>query len=285
VSGGTIPAERLYWARLPGGDGGATPQARRFRFERVVPVPVEGLQVVEQRLDDGTWLLVGAAHEELARWLATASGAGEAPLRLVPDRIPAHLGPVTVEAAGLNLLVGAFTPPAVQRELKRLRWTVAAAVATVMALLAIGTLHRGLRLMGDSDRLALRRTRLLAEAVHDLPGPALPEARLTMALRRLEQQAHDEGGGASRPEAWEVLEAVLAVWPESIPVQIETLTATSERCVIRGTVAGLADADRLAKALTGGSATALGTLRADPLQVQQDGSRSVFVLTLVVAPP
>lgn len=281
----TIPAERLYWAHLTADDPAATPQARRFRFEQVVPVPVESLHIIEQRHSDGGWLLIGIGIQELTSRIAAATADGAIPFRAQPACLPPHLaGAAAIDPAQVNLLVGDFEPEPVRRERQRWYMTAALALGTVVLILAAGALRRSMLLDQEADRLTARRSALLADAVRDVPGTTLPETRLTMAVRQLEQQAQGDNNAGSQ-EAWELLECVLAAWPADLPVQIETLTATADRCVIRGAVTGLADADRLAKALAAAPPTPDGALHADPLQVQQEGDRSLFVLTLVVARP
>lgn len=278
-----IPAERLYWASLPAVAGNETAQSRLFRFERLLPVPVEQVQVIERRRSDGSWVLVGMAQEALRAGLVAEAARGSVPVLAHPDAIPAHIPAAGIEPEELNLLIGAFEPEPLRWA--RIRWhrLLMGCAAAIVMLLAAGAIRRGASLHRQAATMDAERSAALARAVQDLPGTALPETRLTMALRQWEQQAAT-AGETDGAEAWELMESVLSVWPSDIPVQIETLTTTTDRCVIRGQVPALADADRLMKALSQAPPTAAGRWQPEPVQVQQDGTKQVFVITLVAGP-
>jgi hypothetical protein len=270
----TLDARLLYWVRLPQAARLSAAQ-QDYRFERVLPRPVEGLHIARAALPDGSVLLAAIEPDRLRAQLAQRSDVGPATWALVPDRIPTHLGAEDGVRLRLDLLHGAFEPAA-RRGVRRLRDAVTAgALGLACALAVVGIERRSAAY--DHAGAALRQvtTERLTAALGS-GGPLPPAARLTQELRRLEQAA----GGATAPTADppSVLQQLWAAWPRDVVAEIETVSLTSDRLVVRGAVPTLADAERLARAsplITVGTAV----FRAQPLQAEQRPQGAAFLIT------
>ena len=275
----TIPADLLYWGYLPPG-GPVDGEAQRYRFERVLPVPVESLHLASTRLPDGGTLLIGIEPERLrARLAGDAASAWE----VLPDGLPTHLAALPASSVlRLDLRHGAFEAPA----RRRVRRRVAIALQVLLgagACLVIAGVER--RVANDDQRVVSVRAQARQAVAQILPAVGSgtqssqsPTQRLTMELRRLELAVRDPAAVDS--DLAPVLEALWQRWPTDVRIQTEAIAASAERVAVRGRVAGLAEAERLATACA--TITAGGVrYRAEPIQVQQDPRGASFLLTLM----
>lgn len=275
----TIPADLLYWGHLPPQAAGAA-EAIRYRFERFLPVPVEALHLATVRLRDHGSLLVGIEPARLRSYLATRSDITPDTWELVPDALPPHLSarPENATAArGLNLLHGEFEPGP-RRKLQRITLLVIQAVAALVAVFIVIGVER--RHQAAATYVAAQRqatATALAAVVPPTSGGVKPEMRLTMEVRRLEQAARDPAAASS--DVAQALQALWRAWPREVRAQVDTVGANADRVVIRGRVAGLAEAERLATACAGLSLPDQ-RFRVEPLQAQQDERGATFLLTL-----
>jgi hypothetical protein len=275
----TIPTNLLYWGFLPGKSGHLDEATCRFRFERVLPVSVELVHTTQVPLPGGEVLIIGIEPERLRAHLATREDLSPAVWELVPDRLPGHLANMVSEPplAQLNLLHGAFEPA----PRRKLRLSAIAmmniGLACAAAIAVIGSEHRVNALRAYADNIRGTSQQLLAATVPAGPGVSIrPELRLTMELRRLEQAARSPS--INTVEIPIVLEHLWARWPSTLRVQAETVTATSERLVVRGIVPSLADAEMLARTLAVLD-TPAGRYRAAPVQAQLGERGATFLLT------
>jgi len=274
----TIDARLLYWTRLPAEAGRLAAQQQDYRFERVLPVPVESLHVVRSRLRDGATLLVGIEPERLRAHLAQRPDVSPDTWELLPDRIPDHLAAAEASAAltGLNLLQGPFEPARRRRARQRRDLAAGAALALALVLALVG-IERRVAAQGVAAE-SLRRSgqELLARTLGPSTGRLPNAALLTQELRRLEQAAQDPA--ATAVDAASVLQRLWAAWPADVRTQLETISLSPDRLVVRGSVPALADAERIAKAsptIQAGEAV----FQAAPLQAEQTARGAVFLLT------
>lgn len=275
----SIDAALLYWTRLKPEAGNLDEQQQDYRFERVLPVPVESLHVVRAALADGGALLVGIEAERLRAHLAQRQDITGDTWALLPDRIPEHIA--GADAAGvlaeLNLLQGPFEP-ARRRQVRRLRdLAIGLGLALTLALALAGIERRVAAQDAATDALRRKGQERIAQVLgRTSPGRMPNAALLTQELRRLEQAARST---ATAPlDAAGLLQQLWAAWPADVRCQVETVSLAPDRLVVRGTVPTLVDAERIAKAgptLASGDATFL----AAPLQAEQTANGAVFLIT------
>lgn len=278
-----ISAGLLYWGRLAGGTAPGTGEAQDYRFERLLPLPVDHLHLVRTPLPDGGMLLIGIEPERLRTHLAQRQDVTPATWELIPDHLPEHLAPAVPEAqrdqvlVHLNLLHGAFEPQ--PRRSLRLRMTAVFAGGLILAalLVVIGIERRAALLQQHALSVSNQTRTVMAGIIPPQAGERHPELRLTMELRRLEQAA--AGTATNGVDAVAALSALWRVWPKDLRVQIEALGAMQDRLVIRGALPSLADAERLAQACR--TLDPSLRLRAQPLQAQTSERGATFLLTLV----
>jgi hypothetical protein len=274
----TIDAQLLYWIRLPPEAGKLDLQQQRYRFERVLPVPVESLHVVATRLRDGGAVLVGIEPERLHSHLAARQDVTAATWELLPDRVPEHLALADAPAAlrGLNLLQDAFEP-ARRRRLRRMSAIASGLALALLLVLALVGIERRVAAQ-DAAAEAARRSgqEQLGKALGQTGGRLPNAALLTQELRRLELAAR--GPAATQLDSAGILQRLWAAWPADIRTQVETVSLVPDRLVVRGTLPTLADAERLAKAcptIAAGEAV----FQAAPLQAEQTARGAVFLIT------
>jgi hypothetical protein len=280
-----IPASLLYWGHLPAGSVPDRPAAQDFRFERVLPVPVERLHTIRAPLPDGGLVLAGIEPERLRSHLSARQDVSPRTWELVPDRLPDHLGQGLDAArtpdvlARLNLLHGAFEPEPRRRLRRRIALVLNSALVLASIVLVVGIERRAARLQEQSQRVAADTSAMIREVVTVPLTERHPELRLTMELRRLEQAALGSSQGGLDPVP--TLTALWRAWPTGVRTQIDAVAALQDRLVVRGTAASLADAERIAQ----GCRTldpALG-LRMQPLQAQANERGAGFLLTFLPA--
>lgn len=274
----SIDAHLLYWTRLPPETGPAEAQQEQYRFERVLPVPVESLHVVSARLPDGGALLVGIEPDRLRAHLAQRQEVSADTWTLLPDRLPDHLAASETAAAlaDLNLLQGPFEPE--RRRRSRRRRDVAAGLGLALALVAaLVGIERQVAAQGlASEDLRRQGRKLLAQALGPASGPLPKASLLTQELRRLEQAAHSPM--ATPLDTARILQQLWTAWPADLRTQVETISLAPDRLVIRGSVPTLADAELVAKASPVIS-TGEAVFRAAPLQAEQTARGAMFLLT------
>jgi hypothetical protein len=278
-----VRADLLYWGRLDPDATKATPEAQRYRFEGVLPVPVDTLHLIQARLPDGTVVMAGIEPDRLRSYLANRGDITPSTWEVLPDRLPAHitaaLSPADGDAviAKLNLLHGPFEPETRRVLRQRISWVLHGGVVLAALLAAIGVERRASALHTHTEQVRTETRRLLTGVVPLQPGDRHPELRLTMELRRLEQAASGKGTSGMDPIA--ALSAVWRVWPAALRTQIDAISALPDRLVLRGTVPTLAEAELLAQACR--SLEADLRLRVQPLQAQVTDRGATFLLTLV----
>ena len=279
----TIPAARCYWGVLPADSKRLDASARRYRFEAVLPVPVESLHTADLDLPDGRVLMVGIERAELAALIGAASTP---PLSAHPHALPPTLGDGIAlspeQLASLELLHGEFEPAPSRQRRRRVTLVLVAAPLVAAMIIIIGALteaaaHR------SAEAQAREQANKLADAAVPLPPGAQwlpPTLRLEQELRRARQAANGAG-----PEAdlVPVLDALWQVWPDDVRIQIDTIGLDAGRLVLRGRVPDAESAQQLAASLSQ-LPVPTGPWRAQPMNVPKVGSDAVSVL-LAFAPP
>lgn len=207
----TVPADRLYWARLGGSAasglrGRARESALRFALEPELPVPIEEVATVFVTGDDGDFVACAGSVEELGALRLTADVA-------LPESVPEWLE-TELSAGAFDLLRG--LPPAGRvRRAGRVRTAALVLVCTALsALVTTGMLRRA----DAAEREREDLTQAIAAAQGLVLTPAGPNAqpasiRLAAELRAVTAANVDSGAGAS-PDAVLALREVLARWPE-----------------------------------------------------------------------
>jgi len=280
----TIPAALLYWHHVPQATigSGNDSDALAFRFERVLPMPVEQLHVTASHLPDGSALVIGIEPAALRMYLGSRPDITPATWELIPDQLPPHLFTIPgaqSALAKLNVLHGSFEPAPRLRLRQITAWCLHLGCSVIVFCVLYGVERRveQARLVGVEQRLLNLRA-IEAVVPPQQSGHARPDTLLTMELRRLEQAAQDPAGQFS--DMAQVLQSLWLRWPPHIRVQVDLLSANAERIVIRGQVPTLQDVESLARACQ-----KVGdppqTYRMEPLQAQQNPQATSFLLTLV----
>ncbi|MBA2482359.1 MAG: hypothetical protein H0V44_16985 [Planctomycetes bacterium] len=281
-----IAADRLYWSVIPQG-AHLREGVRRFRFEQVLPVPVESLHTATAITAHGDAVLIGIDRDQLAADLARLGGSSDDTWRLIPDALPAHVLSAGIDAdiaTRLNLLTGAYEPAA-RRRLRHLAVAVPiVAMVLTAVLMVIGTQRRQNALQQHAAEVRHATETMITAALPPSASGLDPQVRLTMEVRRLSQARHGQADLDRYQDVAASLAACLKRWPADLRTRVETLTATPQRIVVRGHVANLADAERLAHALDGGE---LGSVRwrAEPVQATQSPTGADYTVNLLPLAP
>jgi hypothetical protein len=254
------PAERFYWATIdatPLGRAAAAPTRAQLAFlmEPVLPVPLEQVHCEFVRIGPRRFVGCAADRERLE---VLRHDRPDLEL-LLPEAAPEPIR-AALEVAGhadaierLNLLGGAFEPPAIRGLRRRAGIELVALAALLLLGLIVGvSLRRGA--YADAASAADERRRALIVAALG-PGDRdglPPELRLLAELRRLEQRAGAAGAAmAAMPrDASPVLAAVLAAWPEGVDATFESLLVADEAVSLRGLAVDAATAQRISQALS-----------------------------------
>jgi hypothetical protein len=207
----TLPADRLYWARLDGAAakglrGRARVSALSFALEPELPVPIEEAVAVFAPDASGSICACACALDELTALRLSADVVR-------PETVPEWLG-TALGTKAFDLLRG--LPPAGRgRRAVRIRTAATVLVcAAFSALVTTGMLRRAESAKHDRAEL----TQAIAAAQGLVLTPAGPGAqpasiRLAAELRAVTAAGVDAGPGAA-PDAHEALREILARWPE-----------------------------------------------------------------------
>lgn len=282
-----VPAETCFWGVLaPATDAAPEAELLRFRFEAVLPFPIERLQCAFYPLADGRWLAVGLPCEQV-RALRDGPAGGSAWV-ICPDGLPAcipaeQIGALRLEA--LNLLHGVLEPRLRLRWRRRVLATAVAAAVLVSAILLAG--GEASAALWRSEAAAVERDALAwaeAGAPAGKDGARLPPmARLLQAYRQRQGRGDAAGVGA---DALAVMAALWERWPEGSGVQVRDVALRQRRLLVRGVVATPAQAGALGKAF-GDLTVGDQVWRMDPPELprSQGGETQVLLAWRASAPP
>ena len=250
------PADCFYWAILDTSSMPVTVRSQRERlgylFESVLPgVAIEQVQTVYQRLP-------GDAKRILACGLpkrVLEDDVDQSALTLTPEVGPSFLEE-PIGLAQLNLLTGSFLPQPV-RHLRRRRLLNVGLIFTLCATLLIVGFERrtSLHRRTVNDLTATHDTIIKQVLGSNAPPPgagALPggELRLIAQRRRLEQTRSDDLPISEVGNAAAILARLLALWPQDLHTQTQSISITTSSITIRALVPTMADAQRLADAFS-----------------------------------
>ncbi len=286
-----IPSDQIYWCRLATGAAKRAITAQLYRFERMLPVPIEELQWTHARVSGEESLFIAIEPQRLRQFLAGAATSGE-PWKLIPERLPEHLRS-DLEADGgeqlltrLNLLHGRFEP-AQRRRLRRILWlAVHAGLGLLVMALLVGAERRASWHRRASLDAGARSRALIAQVFAQQGGtgnrPELAEPRLIMEVRRLEQ-ALDATRAAAGVDVIALLQDLWRRWPKDLLIQVDGLSIGPERIALNAKVPSLADAERLSSACAEIAAPGV-RFRADPLQAQMSDGQATVALSWMRMP-
>lgn len=250
VSAVMLPAERFYWAVLELDQPlSAQPwrmrwESRRrqeewlYRFEEVLPVPIEQVQAVFRIVGPRRILACGMEREILNKY------RHEGVLELGPKALPSYLTSSGIAHQRINLMTGAMTPPALVAS--RQRWIHAACWWLCLGLLglSLGLLRRaGVNFEAAASSLtdaeALIRVGLAEGQLPTTPGAAAlpPELQLTAELRKLRQtRTQPSRLTQASVGADDSLVALLQSWPSGEGLQTEFIGVTPTALSVAGVV-------------------------------------------------
>lgn len=241
-------AARFHWALLDEPCPRLLSPRRRARlgytFESVLPAPIESVHAAYAPAGDRT-VACAMDRDELEQ--IRAGGA----IALHPAAAPAFIADqVEPPLDRLNLLTGAFEPPALTRHRRRRALETIAAIILVTAILGLGAQRRidaarAAAAAADTARLAL-----LADILPPAPGATqAPELRLVGELRRLQRTRAAPAADLAPPDAAAPLADLLAAWPADLHVRTRQLRASPTEVHIQVAFDAIEQADVLAAAL------------------------------------
>lgn len=280
----TIPAGQLYWDLLPAQLRRAARGTQDYQFEQVLPLSVETLQTARTALPDGRVLVVGIEPERLREHLLRLD-SGQ-PWRLVPAALPqTFAGEGLPESAlgRLDLLHGAFEPAPRRRMRIATAAVVVAGCVVVASAIVAGSLRRASAIERAAHAIEADADAVVAARLPAGENAGLPLQRLDDEIVRLEALQGEQTQSQRWRDVVPLLGALWSRWPRELRLRVEALTVTQERIVVRATLAGAADGERLAQAL-GGEPLDARRWRSDQLQVSRQDEGAQVVLTLLPEP-
>lgn len=285
-----IPADQVYWSRIATGAAKKSVSAQLFRFEHMLPVPVDKLQCTHVRLSGDESIFVAIEPHCLQLLLSEFSATGITPWQLIPREIPEHiragLDDEKAERAReqLNLLHGPFEPTQ-RRRWRRLLWlSVHLGLLFVVFSLLVGTERRLATYRHQVSAIREQNLALISKAIPPSNGnrPDLAEPLLVMEIRRLEQVA-DSSRATSDANVIGLLQNLWQKWPKDLPIQVDSWSIGSDRMTLNAKVKALSDAERLFSLCAEINAGNV-RFRADPLQAQMNDGQASLVLSWTRSP-
>ncbi|MEW6747312.1 MAG: hypothetical protein AB1486_31665 [Planctomycetota bacterium] len=244
------PHERFYWGVL---DTGRLPSSRKpsreeldYLFEPLLPEPLETVQAVYAPLGSRRYLACAVPSSVLE------SELGREAVTLAPSSLPDFVDG-EVEPARLNLLTGPFTPPVMSAIKRRIRLEVAFTVALSVLLVALGFERR----IRDAEAAVESLQEATDRVYEQVLGPGFQQATLPPSLqleaewRRLRQTRTSDGALFALPDVAVDLSRILALWPPSIPFDVQSLQITPDTIHLQALLPRSEEAQTLASAVEG----------------------------------
>lgn len=255
----TWPVERFYWGLIDGsrliGTKGKLQERLGYLFENDLPgISIEEVHAVYQRApnDSGSYLACGLQKNVIQTEVTPTA------ITLSPQEIPTFI----IDAAGqpldpssLNLLTGAFVPIPVRRLKRRWLLQLAAIIAICAVMAVIGIERRMAAVQRQFDLVTAQQNELFEQVMGSSSGGGgagsqPPALRILAELRQLEQTRSANAPDGSLENCSATLSELLALWPDQLHVQTESVSITPASVTLRGHVPSMTDAQLLANALT-----------------------------------
>ncbi len=243
-----LPPEQFYWARLETTQLGESrrPNLRSlgYLFESVLPIPIEDVHAVYERIDANTFLACAMSCTELSE--LNFAGA----ITLTPSAVPTFLE-CNVEASRLNLLTVQFAPPQARR-LKTQCLAIAIVLVVGIAVLLIFGMERRINAMQAQAVLYDERENTVARSIlgDDASANSLPvRLQLTALARELRSTRDVQTGPIESSDAAVALSELLTVWPRNVSIQTTSLSVTPQMITIQGSLDNAGNVQQLADAL------------------------------------
>lgn len=215
------PANRFYWAVLDTQGwrrSGPVPPGLMAELDELIPAPLEELHAVMAPAPGGKALVCAVPTDDLRALPSDAA-------TLSPESLPPNLD-LAIEPASLNLLVGAFQPVAVTRRRARTHLRAMTLVLATAGLVTLGMVRRA-----NWHKSRESETTVALAQVGSLDALA----REVQALRSAAQsRARLDQAADARP----ALAGLLAAWPVSENVEVQSISARADVCTISALVKG-----------------------------------------------
>ena len=231
-----VPADRCYWAIL---DPTVLPKRIRkdhdqlsYLFEAYLPVDLESVQCAFATQADGKVIACAVALDEVR----AARDAGV--ITLTPDAIhPSVASDNPLDPAHLNLLTGPYEPPRFQQNRRIAFSLVAASLILSTALICRGLIASASALDAQAHEVEGKVGQIAAQALEVSPSRfasgSAAQAALLSRVRLIDAES-GESPDSQMKDAVPTLLEVLANWPSTAMIQVETLRIGAASVVIEG---------------------------------------------------
>ena len=269
-----IPAAECYWAVLNTGGKRLGERALSFLAERVLPLPIEELQLAHTAIDSERVLLAAIEPARLRAALVDQLASSA-----IPAALPEHLSD-RLDAAlctRLNFLHGSFEPAGSRRARRQALAIALVAAGLVLLLLLVGASRRRAHYQAAAEAITSDNLALLTSNLPPDPGSKLlPQMRLDAELRKL--QAADNAESHGVVSVLPVLNGIFARWPDE-RIQVETLTASPRKVIVRGAAPDVGIVQQFSNAFDDFSVNE-ASWRQPPVQLRNEDERASYILTL-----
>jgi hypothetical protein len=256
-----LPWRSFYWAVVSGDSATRTVPGTAVydELERVLPVPLEDVEVRQVRSPSGAVIACGLERNRLVNLIerhpeCVAIVPAELPLAVCEaagfTTVPSAASASGFEPAGLNFLTMEFEPEIVTRLRRVQRRTWLAASAVVCALVAAGFWSRAHAATESArDVRQATRTLVLGAATRGNQVSTEDARRTLQAERAVLVQSRGEAGNSLRPtDAADGLAAILAAWPEA-ETRVSSLQVTPSHASLGVELPSTAGAEAFATSL------------------------------------
>ena len=277
----SLAADEFVWSLMPK-PSVLTLQSVAYAFEQDVPFPIEHIHIAycSAPNDDSKILACGLSHERLQQ-LYDDGTLNEHSWSLTPSTVPTFAKELGEEAAltsALNLLHERWLPKAVKQGQRTVLISAAICLGILLCLFFIGVHLHQRHIQHHINELKSQKTAVLQNifpAHKDKPAQLF--ALFTAALR---QQAAQENSAQHQDQTNPsiILQALLRSWPHNIKAEVESLSCSAKRLMLRGKVASLADAQSLFNSIKIIEVDN-NTYKAAPLQATQSTQAVNFSIT------
>lgn len=202
------PPERFYWSVIDGVGlrrPGPLPPGLLSLAADDIPVDVETLHAVGATTDDGRIIVCAVERGHLATLRQDA-------VSLTPTTTPPG---IDIDAAQLELLVGAFEPRSVRRRRFRTHATLAATVLACMLLLTTGLSRRAAHDRETAAKISESRETLLSDA-------GINPQEIIRLIER--SRALAEVRSSAPRDITPALAALLRNWPDTADASVESMS-------------------------------------------------------------